>query len=173
MQGHVAKPQVTSLDAARYEVSHTEDVLQVAFHTPEDAVGWCLKAQISLLNAAWPPELEDISWPASLPSPIGMALCTLSTYNTEAALMACCIQMDHVIASASFDSTQPVDMQQANKLLTWGCMQAQCLEQAHQNVWLDWACNLQQRFVIHSAIIHREGVLQRPFMQEAVRCCWS
>ena len=43
----------------RYEVSSVGDHHQVAFHTPADAVGWCLSVQSSLLTAAWPPVLEE------------------------------------------------------------------------------------------------------------------
>ena len=175
VHGHDAQPQVTSLDAARYEVSHTEDVLQIAFHTPGDAVGWCLKAQILLLNAAWPPELEDIAWPASQSPLTGMALCTLSRHNNEAALMACCGQMDHVIATALSDSEWLVDMQQASMLLTWCCMQAQCLEQACQNLRLDWRRNPQQRFVYPCLTLLSSTVKGscRGYHPRSCEICWS
>ena len=43
----------------RYEISTEGDSFQVAFHTPADAVGWCLNVQSLLLTAAWPAALEQ------------------------------------------------------------------------------------------------------------------
>ena len=45
--------------ACRYEVSIQGDAFQVVFHTPADAVGWCLNVQRQLLTAAWPAALEQ------------------------------------------------------------------------------------------------------------------
>ena len=43
----------------RYEISTEGDSFQLAFHTPADAVGWCLDVQSLLLTAAWPAALEQ------------------------------------------------------------------------------------------------------------------
>ena len=43
----------------RYEIATEGDSFQLAFHTPADAVGWCLDVQSLLLTAAWPAALEQ------------------------------------------------------------------------------------------------------------------
>ena len=45
--------------ACRYKVSSSGTVHQVAFHTPAEAVGWCLLVQSLLMTAAWPSVLEE------------------------------------------------------------------------------------------------------------------
>ncbi|KAK9825755.1 hypothetical protein WJX74_004637 [Apatococcus lobatus] len=42
-----------------YEVSTEGDAFVCAFHTAEAAVAWALNTQQALLQAKWPPELED------------------------------------------------------------------------------------------------------------------
>ena len=43
----------------RYDVGSVGDGFQVAFHTPAEAVGWCLHVQSLLVTAAWPSVLEE------------------------------------------------------------------------------------------------------------------
>lgn len=43
-----------------YEVTTVGDAFQLAFHTIEDAVGYCIEVQLRLLHAKWPSEIEGI-----------------------------------------------------------------------------------------------------------------
>lgn len=44
-----------------YEITTVGDAFQLAFHTIEEAVAYCLEVQLRLLNAKWPSELEGIT----------------------------------------------------------------------------------------------------------------
>ena len=48
-----------AVEACRYEVSSKGDAVQLVFHTPANAVGWCLTVQSLLLSAPWPAMLEQ------------------------------------------------------------------------------------------------------------------
>lgn len=43
-----------------YEITTVGDAFQLAFHTIEDAVGYCIEVQLRLLHAKWPSEIEGI-----------------------------------------------------------------------------------------------------------------
>nr|CCA26781.1 conserved hypothetical protein [Albugo laibachii Nc14] len=43
-----------------YEVATVGDSFQIAFHTIQDAVEYCLSAQLGLLSTEWPRELHDL-----------------------------------------------------------------------------------------------------------------
>lgn len=43
-----------------YEITTAGDSFQLAFHTIQEAVEYCLDTQIQLLNAKWPKELHGL-----------------------------------------------------------------------------------------------------------------
>ena len=56
------------------------DGFQIAFHTPAEAVGWCLHVQSLLMTAAWPSVLEEHAMTALLcmPTDLGTPLLSFS-----------------------------------------------------------------------------------------------
>ena len=49
----------TPVHVCRYETASEDGSLCVAFHTPTDAVAWCLSMQTALVKAHWPLALEQ------------------------------------------------------------------------------------------------------------------
>ena len=49
----------TPVHVCRYETASEDGSLCMAFHTPTDAVAWCLSMQTALVKAHWPLALEQ------------------------------------------------------------------------------------------------------------------
>ena len=96
--------QTHAAGACRYEVSSQDDSFLVVFHTPADALGWCLTVQSLLLGAPWPSALLEHARASLRCMPSAQDL-NSSTSLHELVLVACARR----ILSLSRDHVAPCD----------------------------------------------------------------
>lgn len=80
---HDALMRTTMATLGGYEVTTEGDAFLVAWHTPNDAVRWCMTVQLALLKLDWPPEL--LEHPLCMPRPLLSAASPPASSPTAAA----------------------------------------------------------------------------------------